>query len=152
MSVIFISVETRSQETSTVTYTNEQQYLFDIFNSRRSVRQFLSTPIPKEHIVKILETAKSTPTSGNQQPWKFLVVQNKEKLNELKEASITKIVELYRNYKKMTDAEEKDLKVKINENLSGYLAAPVYIVVLSDTTSMYPSYNVKDVSMAAGIL
>jgi nitroreductase len=150
--LILVSYEARAQESTAVTYTNEQQYLFNIFNTRRSVRQFLSTPIPKELIDKILEIAKSAPTAGNQQPWKFLVVRNREKLNELKQACITKNLEFYRNYKKMTEAEETDLKKKIDQNLSGYLSAPVYIVVLSDTTSPYPSYNIKDVSIAAGYL
>lgn len=147
-----ISFEMKAQENVSVTYSNEQQFLFNIFNTRRSVRQFLSTPVPMEHINKILEIAKSGPTAGNQQPWKFLVVQNREKLNELKQASITKDIELYNNYKKMTNKEEANIRKKIDENLSGYLSAPVYIVVLSDTTSMYPSYNIKDISIAAGYL
>jgi nitroreductase len=149
---LIISFSVEAQEKKSVTYTNEQQYLFDIFNSRRSVRKFLSTPIPKEHIEKILDVAKSAPTSGNQQPWKFLVVQDREKLDELKQASINRNFELYYSDKKLTLTEEKEQKKKMDENLSGYLTAPVFIVVLSDNTSMYPSYNIKDVSMAAGYL
>ena len=65
-------------------YTAEQEYLFDIIKNRRTVRDFKPTPVPKEHILKILDMARSAPTSGNQQPWKFLVVQDRAKLDRLK--------------------------------------------------------------------
>jgi nitroreductase len=39
--------------------------------------------VPKAHLRKILEITCSVPTAGNQQPWKFLVVRNQGKLDEL---------------------------------------------------------------------
>jgi nitroreductase len=44
--------------------------------------------VPKAHLRKILEITCSVPTAGNQQPWKFLVVRNQGKLDELKNACI----------------------------------------------------------------
>lgn len=38
-------------------------------DSRMSCRAFLDTPIPKNTIVSILETAKRAPSGGNLQPW-----------------------------------------------------------------------------------
>lgn len=38
-------------------------------DSRMSCRSFLDTPVPKETIVSILETAKRAPSGGNLQPW-----------------------------------------------------------------------------------
>lgn len=38
-------------------------------HSRMSCRAFLATPIPKETIVSILDTAKRAPSGGNLQPW-----------------------------------------------------------------------------------
>ncbi len=42
--------------------------------NRISIRAFLDKPVPKETIVKILETAKYAPSGGNLQPWKVYVV------------------------------------------------------------------------------
>lgn len=42
---------------------------------RRSIRQFKSTPIPDELIVKILNLAIQAPSGKNRQPWRFIVVK-----------------------------------------------------------------------------
>jgi len=41
----------------------------DAINSRMSCRAFLPTPVARETIVSILETAKQAPSGGNLQPW-----------------------------------------------------------------------------------
>ena len=51
--------------------------LWQIFSQRRSVRSYTSDEVPEADILKIIEAARSAPTSGNQQPWKFLVVRDK---------------------------------------------------------------------------
>lgn len=47
--------------------------------ARRSIRKFLSTPIPKEDIIEIIQSGIKAPSSKNRQPWKFIVVEGKEK-------------------------------------------------------------------------
>ncbi len=137
---------------SKISYSKEQEYLFDIFNTRRSVRQFKTTPIPQEHILKILDIAHLAPTSGNQQPWKFLVVQDRAKLDELQTASVSFTLQKYQERKNLDAKETDKLKSDLAKNLGGYLAAPVFVVVLTDSNSKYPDYNVKDGSLAAGNL
>lgn len=58
----------------------------EIFN-RRSIRKFQDRPVEKEKIDKILRAAMQSPSAGNQQPWEFIVVENKELLNKLSEMS-----------------------------------------------------------------
>jgi nitroreductase len=41
--------------------------------ARHSVRDFSSKPIPKETVMKILETATNSPSGGNGQPWEVFV-------------------------------------------------------------------------------
>ena len=137
---------------SKMNYSKEQEYLFDIFKTRRSVRHFQSTPIPKEHILKILEIAHSAPTSGNQQPWKFLVIQDRTKLDRLLKACVSGTLQKYQEQKSLDPEEALKLKDDLARNLGGYLAAPVFIVVLTDSNSKYPAYNIKDGSLAAGNL
>lgn len=46
---------------------------------RISTRAFLPTPISKEDLGNLLETAQRSPSGGNLQPWKVIAVAGKEK-------------------------------------------------------------------------
>lgn len=50
---------------------------------RRSVRTYKDIPVEREKIDKLLRAAMQAPSAGNQQPWEFIVVQNKDLLNKL---------------------------------------------------------------------
>jgi nitroreductase len=130
-------------------YTHEQQYLFDIFRNRRSVRKYLPTPVPEEHLRQILDIARTAPTSGNQQPWKFLVIRDRAKLQRLLDATVEYYAAQYREKKKPTDAELAEFRDKIRKMDTPYLGAPVFVVVLTDSQSQYPTYNHFDGPMAA---
>ncbi|MDC7233494.1 MAG: nitroreductase family protein [Spirochaetales bacterium] len=52
-------------------------------NQRRSIRKYTDRPVDKETIEQILKAAMQAPSAGNQQPWEFLVIQNKEMLQKL---------------------------------------------------------------------
>lgn len=43
-------------------------------HTRRSVRKYKSTPVPKELVLEILEAANLAPSATNRQPWEFVVV------------------------------------------------------------------------------
>jgi nitroreductase len=57
-----------------------------IFN-RRSIRTYEDKPVEKEKIEKLLRAAMQAPSAANQQPWEFIVVEDKEKLEILSNAS-----------------------------------------------------------------
>lgn len=134
------------------TYTPEQEYLFDVFKNRRSVRKFKPTPIPQEHIMTILDMARTAPTSGNQQPWKFLVVQDRNRIDRLRDEVVNASLERAKKQEDFDPNKLDSLKSRYMERVGNYLSAPVYVVVLTDKNSQYPSYNVKDGSLAAGYL
>ncbi len=50
---------------------------------RVSIRRFRDRPVPEEMIEQILRAAMAAPSAGNQQPWEFYVVTNREKIKEL---------------------------------------------------------------------
>lgn len=52
--------------------------LLEFLKSRRSIRRFKPDPIPKELILKLLDTARYAPSAGNRQPWIFIVVDDPE--------------------------------------------------------------------------
>jgi len=134
----------------------EDLTVFDVFEKRRSVRKFKSTPVPKEHITKILEAANCAPSSGNAQNWKFLVIRDREKLNQLKEECIARFLELYKKKRKDLDPEKLEEKREWAKQYYGdYLSAPVYIEVLvdkrkwSETPNHMERYSIKDGALAA---
>jgi nitroreductase len=51
--------------------------------SRRSVRSFTGEAIPRETLMRILRAAMAAPSAVNMQPWTFVVVTNRETLDEL---------------------------------------------------------------------
>ncbi len=59
----------------------------EIINRRRSVRSYTDQPIEKEKMETLLRAAMQAPSACNQQPWHFLVIQDKETMRKIVEAS-----------------------------------------------------------------
>lgn len=57
--------------------------VFDAISKRRSVRSYKSDSIPEEVLDKLLNAMRLAPSGGNQQPYKFIVVQDKEVKEQL---------------------------------------------------------------------
>ncbi len=130
---------------------SEKLSVLECIQQRRSVRAFRPDPVPEEHIRKILDAARLAPTSGNQQPWKFLVIRDRKKLNALKEASLQRILTYYEN-KGMTSEKIDKQKKRLESHYQNIFQAPVFIVILTDTQSKYPSYNHHDGPLAVANL
>jgi nitroreductase len=56
---------------------------WDAIRARRNVRAFEERPVPTDALDRILEAARRTPSSTNQQAWDFVVVTERERLQEL---------------------------------------------------------------------
>ncbi len=54
----------------------------EIFN-RRSIRKFKDQAVEPDKIDRLLRAAMQAPSAGNQQPWEFIVIQDKEKLAQV---------------------------------------------------------------------
>ena len=55
----------------------------DLANKRYSVRNYKNTPVPQEKLNRCIEAARLAPSACNSQPWKFIIVDNNELINEL---------------------------------------------------------------------
>jgi nitroreductase len=51
--------------------------------TRRSIRRYTAQAVSDELIKELLQAAMSAPSAGNQQDWQFVVVRNREVLDEL---------------------------------------------------------------------
>ena len=90
--------------------------------TRRSIRKYTDQPVSDELIEKLLEAAMMAPSAGNQQPWQFVVVQDKVTLSKIKD---------FHPYAGMA------------------AKAPLGILVCGDTSlEKYPGFWVQDCSAA----
>jgi nitroreductase len=153
--VTFVSAQMKPKAAESVpadtnNIVKQESNIWDVFKDRRSVRKFTSDSIPEADLNKILDAARMAPTSGNQQPWKFLVVRDRNKINQMKEACVMRVVG---RYDKNTMKETKEqFEEKVKTRFGNYFSAPVYVIVLTDNKSMYPDYNHWDGPLAAGYL
>lgn len=51
--------------------------------SRRSIRKYTSKPVQRQVIDELLRAAMSAPSAGNEQPWHFVVVDDRQILDEI---------------------------------------------------------------------
>lgn len=101
--------------------------VINALKSRRSIKKYKPDPIPAELLETILEAGTYAPTGMNRQSPVMVVIQDKEKINQLS---------------------------KINASIMGmdidpFYGAPVVIVVLADKTM--PTYR-EDASLVIGNL
>jgi len=61
--------------------------VFDAIKGRRSVRKYKLDSVPNEVIEKILDAARWAPSAGNIQPWKFIVISDRNMLELVRKVS-----------------------------------------------------------------
>jgi nitroreductase len=54
---------------------------------RRSIRKYRPEPIPDEKLEIILEAARLAPSAANRQPWRFVVIEDRERRKALAKAA-----------------------------------------------------------------
>ncbi|MCG2821432.1 MAG: nitroreductase family protein, partial [Candidatus Atribacteria bacterium] len=52
--------------------------ILNLIKTRRSVRKYKSQEVPEECLNKILGATRWSPSAANRQPWRFIVVRDKE--------------------------------------------------------------------------
>ena len=57
--------------------------VIEAIRTRRSIRKYADRPVPKEAIETILNTAVFSPSAMNRQPWRFIVIEDKDRIKEL---------------------------------------------------------------------
>ena len=51
--------------------------VLEAIHTRRSIRTYLDQPVPEELIQKLLAAAMQAPSARNQQPWQFVVIDDR---------------------------------------------------------------------------
>lgn len=55
--------------------------VFDAMLTRRSIRKYTDEAVSEQDVQRILDASMMAPSAGNAQPWQFVVVRDREKLN-----------------------------------------------------------------------
>lgn len=59
---------------------------FELINTRRSIRKFKDAPVEKEKVDLLIEAALRSPSSRSFNPWRFIVVDDRDKIQLLSQA------------------------------------------------------------------
>lgn len=101
--------------------------VFEAIATRRSIRSFTKEPVPDESVIKIIRAAMLAPSAGNQQPWHFVIVRDRQRLDAvtgfhpyarmIKKASVAIVVCGDPNGKKWPDFWVQDCSAAIQNML-----------------------------------
>jgi nitroreductase len=108
---------------------------------RRSVRAYEEKPVEKDKIEAVLEAGIWAPSGMNKQPWKFVVIEDRQKIKMLSEATkeILKSMDFPDNFRGMLSSE-KDLV---------FYDAPLLILVCIEVDEEWKSVSLLDCGLAA---
>jgi len=57
--------------------------LSEVFKNRRSIRNYHEKSISSDIIQSLLNDSILAPSAGNEQPWKFIIVSNREMIKRI---------------------------------------------------------------------
>ena len=63
--------------------------VYECLRTRRTVREFKPDPVSDESLGKLLSAARWAPSSRNQQPWRLVVIRDRETLTRIGETAKT---------------------------------------------------------------
>ncbi len=115
--------------------------LHAFLNSRRSIRRFLTRPVPDLVIQRILETTAHAPSAHNRQPWRFVVVT----ANATKAHLADSLAVAFRHDLAQDRLSPGEIEVRIEKSRARITSSPVLIVLNLDASDMdvYPDERRK---------
>jgi nitroreductase len=130
---------------------------YENLNRRRTVREFSSEEVPLEIIEKAILTAGTAPSGANMQPWRFVVVRDKEIKRKIRIAAEKEEYESYHG--RMSEKWLRRLAILGTDEHKPFLEiAPILIVVfrinsITENGETEPTYySQESVGIAVGIL
>ncbi|MGC4095251.1 MAG: nitroreductase family protein [Polyangiaceae bacterium] len=96
----------------------------EALRARRSVRSFKPDSVPEALIERLLEGAITAPSASNKQPWKFLIVENRELIAAMANAVRAATQEVAAH----VSAASRDAFLAYGDYFTRFESAPVVIV------------------------
>ncbi|MBD3388833.1 MAG: nitroreductase family protein [Candidatus Altiarchaeales archaeon] len=111
----------------------------ECIRGRRSVRHYSDEPVSKDHIEAVLEAGVWAPTGMNRQPWKFIVVEDKDVIKLVSDEAKKLVSEVMPNMAEMMDSEDDVICYR----------APVLILICAESDERWSQVNLLDSVLAA---
>ena len=103
---------------------------FELLARRRTIRDYEDKDVPLKLVEELIEEATMAPNGGNRQPWRFIIVRDKDRIRQLSEASKQGILSLIeKNPDNPLKRYEAGLK---NEKFNVFYNAPCLVYVVGD--------------------
>lgn len=104
--------------------------LASLFEWRRDVRRFLTDPVDPDLIEELLAQACLSPSVGNSQPWRFVLVEDRTKRDEIRANFLRENATALEDY----DNERRQQYTQLK--LAGLDKAPVHLAVFADRSTV----------------
>jgi nitroreductase len=116
----------------------ENDVLKNIY-SRRSVRAYLPDDVPDGVIRELIRAGTYAPSAANKQPWRFVVIKNRELIAKLSD----KAKELWMEQAAKTSQPElKSLASMVSQpGFNIFFNAPLLIMIFSDSDAFSPQID-----------
>lgn len=102
--------------------------LFDAIYTQRAIRSFKPDPVSRDDIVKIIESATKAPSGGNSQPWAFIVVQDRDKLDKMAEYARNGFQAMYENAKARQQPGDPEPYPRLKPMIESFEQIPCLII------------------------
>lgn len=119
----------------------------ELLKNRRSIRKYTDDPVSLELVHEIIKESTFAPNAGNEQPWKFIVVNNKKMIEKISDESKKNI--LARILANPEDYAKKYQGMLKKESFNVFYNAPCLVLILG-VSSLKNLY--VDCALAAGYL
>jgi nitroreductase len=116
---------------------HEMTDFFELLKKRRSIRDFEDKKVPLEIINEVIKESCLAPSSANGQPWRFIIVNNRDLIKKLSDESKKNLLSYI---EKSSDSPSKKYEAALrNPEFNVFYNAPclVYIVGSKQTRNLY---------------
>lgn len=129
----------------------------ELMRRRRTVRDYSDRDVPLELIEKAIATAGTAPSGANMQPWRFVVVRDREVKRRIREAAEKEEFESYHG--RMSEKWLKRLAPLGTDEHKPFLETAPYLLVVFRINSITEDgeteptyYSQESVGIAVGLL
>jgi nitroreductase len=120
--------------------------LREVIRSRRSCRSYSPEPLTRAQVEALIAEAVWAPSGSNNQPWRFVVVQDRERLKRYSDIAKKGYLEAFRQSPAPT-AQMKMYESFLNDpNSNIFYNASTLVIIYGDSSSRW---HVYDCSMVA---
>ncbi|MBA2606329.1 MAG: nitroreductase family protein [Acidobacteriota bacterium] len=152
----FISLRFQFVESQAEQIKRAEEFYVNL-NQRRTVRDFSDEEVPFEIVEKAILTAGTAPSGANMQPWRFVVVRDKEIKRQIREAAEKEEFESYHG--RMSEKWLRRLAQLGTDEHKPFLEIAPYLIVVFRINSVTENgeteptyYSQESVGIAVGML